>query len=161
MKRYFSSIMLILSLLAICLITCSCGPGIIDFYIFSDIGECENINTYKDENATVTVYDTPQEDENLCDLVYNDFFAACYDSSDLKFDIFAYEFTDSDSAKKYYEKVTGTSQNSDTCFSAYGGMTTYTVVVIDGSNAYCANTTQKDSEELKSFLGEVFSKKIN
>lgn len=160
MKKILRYIIATITLLIMSAVICSCGPGIMDFYIFSDIDECNNIEAFKSEDATITIYDSPDLDKNLGDLAYNDFFAAYYDSNELKFEIFAYEFVDSDSAKKYFERETGIETDISTRFLASGGIKTYNVIVIDDCNAYCANTSQKDSEDLKLFLGEIFSKKI-
>lgn len=159
MKKILRYIIAVITLLIMSAVICSCGPGIMDFYIFSDIDECNNIEAFKSEDATITIYDSPDLDKNLGDLAYNDFFAAYYDSNELKFEIFAYEFVDSDSAKEYFTKVTG-KKSLETNFSASGGMTKYRVIVIDEYRVYCAYTSLKDSEDLKLFLGEIFSKKI-
>lgn len=148
------------SLIIICALLILCGCDATDFYIFSDISECDNIEAFKTEDAIVTIYDTPDLDDSIDDLEYDDFYAAKYESAELDFEIFAYEFADSDFSKTYFEINTGIKTDLDTHFLASGGIAKYTVIVIDGCNAYCANTTQKYSEDLKLFLGEIFSKKL-
>lgn len=151
---------LAVTLIILCILLISCGRDVTDFYIFSDISECDNIEVFKTEDAIVTRYDTPDLDDSIDDLEYDDFYAAKYESAELDFEIFAYVFADSDSTKEYFKKETGIETNLDVHFLASGGMFKYRVIVIDGCRAYCANTTQENSKDLKLFLGEIFSKKL-
>ena len=151
---------LAVSLIIICTLLILCGCDVTDFYIFSDISECDNIEVFKTEDAIVTIYDTPDLDDSIDDLEYDDFYAAKYESAELDFVIFAYEFADSDFAKGYFKKQTGIKTDLDVHFLASGGMFKYRVIAIDGCRAYCANTTQKNSKALILFLEDVFSKKL-
>lgn len=146
--------------LLLCASLCSCGPDNTDFYMFEDISECDNIEVLKSEDVVITVYDAPDSDKNLGDLEYDEFYGAEYESAELDFKIFAYEFSNSDVAKEYYKNETGMETELNTVFLASGGMAKYSIIVVDSNRAYCAYTTQKDSEDLQLFLGEIFSKKI-
>ncbi len=155
MKKILVSIVLII----MCIGLCSCFPEEPVFYIFEDINECENIEKLKSDDATVTVYDTPSADKNLGDLQYDDFYCASYESDDLDFEIFAYDFVDSDTAKEYFRKETGLHEIRDTHFLASGG-TKYRIIVLDDDRGYITTFKTHDLEEVKTFLTRVFSKKI-
>ena len=82
-------------------------------------------------------------------------------SLDIEFEIFAYEFKDSDSAKRYFNNVTGkNSEELDTNFSASMGMTSYRLVIIDFKKAYIVQGPSNNAEEIQDFLKENFTVKI-
>lgn len=146
-------------LICVMILLCSCGPDNIPFCIFEDINECENIEKLKSEDAVITVYDSPDLDKNLGDLQYEDFYCASYESKELDFEIFAYDFVDSDSAKEYFRNDTGLSEIRDTHFLASGGMG-YRIIVLDDDRAYITTFKTRDLREVKTFLSRVFSKRI-
>ena len=140
-------------------------------YIFSDIDECENIETYGSEHAEITRYDSPTKDKYWDGLKYTAFYGANYTSAEFDFKIFAYEFQTSEHAMKYFENITGkkiigqnVSGNDDhpeTTFSTSAGATTYRRVVIDARNAYLITSSKKDAKDVEQFLSKVFSKKLD
>ena len=150
----------ILTLVICCGMLSSCENRVPDIYIFENISECENIEEYKSDDAVVTIYDIPTDDKNLDDLEYDSFYAASYESDELDFEIFAYEFVDSDSAKEYFSKKTGIESVYSTMFLTSGGMTKYDIIVIDESRAYYAETSKEDEEDMNQLLSRVFSKKL-
>ena len=156
MKKLIISIILI----AFCSGLCSCIPKEPICYIFEDISECENIEKLKSEDAVVTVYDSPDSDKNLGDLQYDDFYCASYKSNNLDFEIFAYDFVDSDSAKEYYNKETKLGCDSDATFHTSKGMSLYDIIALEYDKVYIAKSSAKDSDDLNSFLNKVFSKRI-
>ncbi len=156
MKKITVSILLII----ICFGLCSCIPKPPVFYIFEDINECENIEKLKSEDAVVTVYDNPDSDKNLGDLQYDDFYCASYESKDMDFEIFAYDFVDSDTAKEYYNKETKLGCDSDATFHTSKGMSYYRVVALDHDKVYIAKSAARNSDDLNSFLSKVFSKQV-
>lgn len=139
----------------------ACTSKKFDFYIFEEISECDNINGDLYTNAKLTLYDTSDKDKNVKGLSYRSFFAGEYISDELDFKIFAYEFENTENTKKYFENVTGKKNVNDTTFSTSKGMFEYMIIVIDNKNAYCTYTDPADETALKSFLGEVFSKKLD
>jgi predicted heme/steroid binding protein len=139
----------------------ACTPKKLDIYIFEKISECDNINGDVHTNAKVTVYDNSDKDKNLKGLSYSSFFAGEYLSNELDFKIFAYEFENTENAKKYFENATGKKNVNDTTFSMSKGMFEYMIIVIDNKNAYCAYTSPSNDEALETFLAEVFSKKLD
>ena len=69
-----------------------------DFYIFNEIDECEKLIPVDKSNINFAIHDVADKDNDLKGLLYNDFFGMSYESEKLKFEIFAYEFEDADSA---------------------------------------------------------------
>ena len=150
-------ILSILCFFALLFQLCGCIFEFSPIYIFADISECENIEKLKHEDAIITVYDTPEKDKNAKGLEYEKFFAAEYDSSELEFEIFAYEFKDGDTAKKYFRNETGKKDDRDINFSSSKGMFGYILIVINDNMAYSALSSSADADELEDFLANVFS----
>ena len=123
------------------------GPQKLDFYIFEEISECEDLVSCAN-GATIQKFDSPS-DENLKNLKYQDFFSAKYESADLTFEINAYVFDSSATAKKYFENITGKSLDLETNFLATGGMTKFKVTVIDQEKAYHIETNRNQAKELE------------
>lgn len=138
---------------------CSCSKSNINYYAFSDISECENIENKKHRDAKITTYDS-SEDKYLNGLTPDGFYGANYASEQLTFDIFAYEFKDKKTAKNYFENSTERSSDRDVNFLATSGMSQYKLVVLFNENAYVVYTSVKYKEEVNAFLGEIFSTKI-
>ena len=64
----------------------SCGPGSMDFFIFSDISEMETLAS----DERFDRYDNPSEDRKLDGLLYDVAVCGEYSSDELSFEIFAY-----------------------------------------------------------------------
>ena len=111
----------------------------------------------KHDDAQIQIYESPDKDKNIGNLSYEKYFGAYYSSSELDFEIFAYEFENKDDAKLYFNQVTGKDEQRDQSFSASGGAITYRQVVLDGKNVYAAYSSSGNSEKLQEFLGTVFS----
>ena len=77
-------------------------------YIFADMKECESILS---AGGSFSEYADVSSDENVRELTYTDFFAGEYNCDDFEFKIFAYEFDRVDSARAYFDEITG--KNSD------------------------------------------------
>ena len=131
-----------------------------EYYIFSDISECDNLLTATD--GTVILQMQTEQDKKLKGLVYENYRVAEYSAKELHFKIFAYEFADEDSAKAYFCNATGKHVDFDTTFTMSTGMFGYLdLIVIDGRNAYRIDSTAKDYKELESLLKESFTVKIS
>ena len=156
MKIRFVGFFLIFCVVISC---CSCGFKGHVYYIFSDISECDKIDEQKQENAEITLLET-STDKYLKDLCYIDSFACDYSSSELKFTIYAYEFSSNEDAMQYFENTTGKSNQPDTSYSASKGMFNFKLEVVDGNKAYRVTSPLKYDEELLSFLATVFSIEI-
>lgn len=160
MYKYFRCVVICSLLINICIFNSACSPKEISFYIFENIKECATLETQKTKESYITLYDSPSKDKNLNDLKYDEFYAGKYSSDELSFEIFAYQFIDSDNAKIYFKNNTGIETNLDTHYLASGGISKYNVIVIDNKNAYCINTKKSQANELMLYLSEVFSKKL-
>ena len=80
---------------------CSCGKALkIDVHMFSDIEECNNIVSSKENEAQIN-YLSAEEDKNSKDLKYEEFFGCKYICEELSFEIFAYSFSNSELAMDY------------------------------------------------------------
>ena len=129
-------------------------------HIFRDISECDNFEDSEQGNVIVTKYDTPIKDKNIKELSYEAFFAAEYSSPELSFEIFAYEFSSDNDAKRYFCNVTGKNADLDTNFSESGGLISRTLVVIDNTKAYVVHTNTFQMEALKELLEQKFSQRL-
>ena len=130
-----------------------------NYRIFENISECEKIEANMAEDATITKYRTPEADQNLKDLSYNAFFAAQYESSDMSFTIFAYEFSNNEAAKQYFKNSTGKTSKTDVNFSCATGLFSSEErgVFIDGNNAYTVLSVPKHSNDIYDYLAQCFS----
>lgn len=127
-----------------------------EYYIFSDISECDNLLTATDE--TVILQIQTEQDKKLKGLVYENYRAAEYSAKELHFLIFAYEFADEDGSKAYFRNNTGKNVAWNTNYSMSSGMFgSLELVVIDDRNAYCIYSTAKDYKELEALIKESFT----
>ena len=150
-------ILIVIALVVLTLI--SCVPDNMNFYIFESIEECEEIAEYA-ENSTIEKYDTPETDKYLGSLEYEAFYAARYQSRDLSFVIYAYEFTNAETAQKYFKNATGKPDGYQTNFVSSKGSGVFDIAVLDGNKAYYAKSNASCATELEALLGTVFSKKL-
>ena len=141
-----------------------------EYYIFAEIGECEKLLPSDQTNIKIEIYDTVSNDKNLQDLSYNHFFAMDYKSNSLQYEIFAYEFEDSDSALKYFVNVTGQTNyekklplddnDENKLLSASSGMFSYRLVVVYKNMAYQIIAPKQYKSELHDLLSSTFSIRI-
>lgn len=134
------------------------GPKGNDVYIFADITECEGFSIRED--IQFSIYDTPIKDSNIGTLSYERFIGGYYTLNNIDFELFAYEFNDSLSAKEYFSKTTGKSDELNTNFSINRGMLTYRLIVIDDKRAYTISSKAENGDEISELLAETFSVKI-
>ena len=88
----------------------------------------------------------------------------------MKFEIFAYEFEDSNSALKYYVNVTGQKSyekklplddtDENKLFSASSGMSSYRLIVVYKNMAYKITAPKQYKAELHDLLSSTFSIKV-
>lgn len=128
------------------------------FCIFSDISDCEKFEEY--DGVEVKKHDTPKKDKYLKDLKYERFYAGEISSRDFEFDIFAYEFCDEESAKKYYDNVTGVDTERNSTYLSSWGTFSGELVVIHGKNAYILRTSTYDRNQALDFINEIFKVKV-
>ena len=142
-----------------------------EYYIFAEIGECDKLLPSDRTNIKIEIYDSASNDKDLQDLSYNHFFAMDYKSNSLQYEIFAYEFEDSDSALKYYVNVTGQTNyekklplddnDENKLLSASSGMSSYRLVVVYKNMAYQIIAPKQYKSELHDLLSSTFSIKMS
>lgn len=159
MKLYYAFSVLMLS--CIVFSATSCHSPNMDFYIFSDITECESITQLNYQNSEVIKYDTPINDEYVKELTYLNSYAAQYSSTTLQFELYAYEFESAEVAKQYFQNATGKNDGKSTTFLLSSGIKKSELVVIDENRAYFAFTSRTQTGEMRKALSEIFSVKLN
>lgn len=162
MKKFYPLVFIncICVCIFIILSTVSCGKRH-DFYIFENISECQGIQNSTLSGAKFEHYEI-EKDKKLKGLTYTERFCGKFSCDEFEFEIFAYEFENAESAKKYFDNVTGTADNIESYTSFYGnfGMFSVDIMVFDFEKAYRVNLSKSDIEEVFQFLSTVFSKKI-
>lgn len=138
---------------------CSCKP-IEDVHIFTDIKECQNIQSSKADDADVTIYDSPTKDKDLKDLEFQAFFGCKYKSDSLTFELFAYEFENSDVAMNYYANATGKRKDPNPTFTASTGIPTFSMAVVSENRAYSVSCLTGNKTALIAFLNSCFTENI-
>lgn len=161
MKKITVFICLLICLSLGLFIMASCSDKNMDYYIFQDIEECQNIISLNYTNGEFVAYNNPNNDKNLKDLKHIDFFAGKYKSDELIFEIYAYQFENANEARRYFNNVTGKNAELETNFSSSQGISQYRLIVIDGEYAYCVTTSKSNAQELIKVLEKIFSKKIS
>lgn len=145
---------------ALLLSFCSCEISDPQINMFANIGECQNIELLKSQDAKVEIYDLPERDRALKDLEYEEFFACKYTSKDFKFEIFAYVFSNEEDAMQYFENETGKTDDPNPTYSISSGMNSYSRIIISGNKAYTVNCKKSKSEQVVAFINSCFSKRI-
>ena len=131
--------------------------GNTDYYIFESIEECEKIETLNFTEQKITKYENPDKDKKLKSLQYEAFYGAKYESKEVNFEIFAYEFATEEDAEAYYKKAAGEKTADKSAYSASGGMFIADFEVKYYNKVYRVKTTSNDLFEIKDALGTIFS----
>lgn len=141
-----------------------------DYYIFENIDQCEELTPPGMTDVNIERYGTPAADKDRGKLKYDDFFGMNYLSDELEFEIFAYEFPDSDTALKYFVNVSGmdsyekrlplAADDENNLFFSTKGMFRYTIVIVHQNKAYKLNAPNSCEDELDELLSSVFSYKM-
>lgn len=140
------------------------------YYIFSEISECEHLIPDNKDGVTVERYSNADNDEDLKELSYEEFFGMKYKSDILEYEIFAYEFSNSDSALEYYVNVTGKKsleknlpldiEDENKLWSTSSGMILFEVVVTHKNKAYKLTAPKQYEREINELISIVFSTEI-
>lgn len=138
-----------------------------EYFIFQDINECSLLLPADRSDLTIEEYTLPDKDKNLSNLSYEHFWGMKFHSTELEYEIFAYEFVDSDSALKYYINVTGqssykkelplSSDNINRRLSSSKGILSYRLVVVYQNKAYLIISPSKYEDAINKLLAENFS----
>ena len=134
-----------------------------EFFIFENISECEQLLPTDVSDSTVEKYITPDKDKKIKELSYKEFWGMKFTSSDLEYEIFAYEFADSDSALKYYTNVTGRSDDlpyKDKRAHATKGMFNYDIIVVYQNKAYSLSAPLRCADSIDELLANAFSYRL-
>ena len=135
--------------------------GLTSFTIFADISECEEVFQKDIENANFEKYNTPHSDEYIKKLEYESFFAGKYSSDEFEFEIFAYEFKNSDLAKAYYKNYSGDHAPKNSLFGSRTSVFSYELIVVDYERAYTIYASTNDSKKVELFIHDAFSVEID
>ena len=133
------------------------APGYADVCIFEDIGECENLENSADPGTSVERYEGSEKDARSEGLSYSDYYGAMYSSPELRFEIFAYQFSSEEDAEKYYMNATGRACEDGTDYFVSSGFPHYSIVVLDGRKAYFAECFALNAPKMHEFLAASFS----
>ena len=146
-------------------------PSTHEYFIFQNLEECELLIPANQSDADIDRYDSPDADKSLKGIPFNDFWGMKLQSDALEYEIFAYEFADSDSALKYYVNVTGQksyekklpleSEDENKFLSASKGMTSYRIVAVYQNKAYQIIVPKQYAEEINELLASTFSQKLS
>lgn len=153
---------IILVLLSTVITLCSCKPKDVEVYIFTDLSECQAIESDQFTNAQVTVYDSPSNDKYIKDLDYSNFYACNYSSAQMHFELFAYEFPDSETAQAYFRNATGQAGNKTVNYLISEGLfsQTHHRIVCSKNLAYSIYTNPSDADAVANYINHIFSEKI-
>ena len=141
------------------------------YFIFQNIDECERLIPSDQSKLTIERYASPGKDSNLKGLSYNAFWGMEFRSSDLKYEIFAYEFVDSNSALKYYINVTGQTsyekelplneRYENKRLSSSKGMSSYRLIAVYQNKAYVIVAPKQYEDIINKMLASTFSFQIS
>lgn len=134
-----------------------------DNYIFENISQCENIAEIFGTKEKFVRYQNASKDEHLFGLKYKDFYAGKYESILCGYEIFAYEFENTDDARKYFNTSSNTTWGNEEYPSAFAvrvSIWSSRMYAISGTSCYTINTTRLGEVIFLSRAKSVFSKKI-
>lgn len=154
------ALLVALMILSLTITMSSCGPKDYEIYIFTELSECYALEDKQSEEIQITVYDSPEKDKDLRNLVYTECYACNYSSSELQFDLFAYEFPTQETAKKYFKNATGKDTTEIFNYSGSKGLSSFRLIVIKDNLAYSIHTRASDEEKATSVINQLFSEKI-
>lgn len=142
-----------------------------EYFIFQNIDECERLVSADQTDSIVERYVSPEKDKNLKNLSYESFFGMNFYSNELEYEIFAYEFVDSNSALKYYINVTGqTSYEKELPLdesyenkrlSSSKGMSSYRLIAVYQNKAYVIVAPKQYEDIINKMLASTFSFQIS
>lgn len=138
-----------------------------EYFIFQTIDECEQLISTDQTDLLIERYASPEKDKNLKELSYESFFGMKFHSNEMEYEIFAYEFVDSNSALKYYINVTGQSSyekelplsddKENKRLSSSKGKSSYRLIAVYQDKAYVIVAPKQFEEAINKLLGTTFS----
>ena len=129
-------------------------------YMFSDINECNNIIINKSDMDYLALLFTSEDDKNLNGMEYRRFFAALYEANNVHFKIYAYDFVDNKTAKRYFKACAKRESigNRDCC--VYTDTKKCIVTALDSTRSYSLYTEPKCKKAVDDYLRRAFSIEI-
>lgn len=129
-------------------------------YIFKDIRECNNILINKGDSDFVSLLLTTEGDENLKGMDYQNFFGALYETDSMHFKIYAYDFVDSKTAKRYFKACAKREcmGNRDCC--VYTDSKKFVVTALCSTRAYSLYTEPRCSRAVENYIKRAFSEEV-
>lgn len=138
-----------------------------EYFIFQTIDECERLIPTDQTDLIIEQYVSPEKDKNLKELSFESFFGMKFHSNELEYEIFAYEFVDSNSALKYYINVTGqnsyeeelplSDDNENKRLSSSKGMSSYRLIAVYQHKAYVIVAPKQYEDAINKMLATTFS----
>lgn len=130
--------------------------------IFADMAECESLEDLSVGEGRFTRYHNTALDDKLNGLQYTSFFSGSYSCDQFEFEIFAYKFVNANSAKTYFENVTGKNSDSrESNFSLVSGAVRSHIAVFSGDSAYAAYFPTSALTNVLEILSKQFTIQIN
>ena len=157
LKKYRAIVFFLLILLIMCFCSCKLAPT--DVYIYNEISECYSIENCP--NESIIVYDQPSEDKYIKELEYKNFYGCDFTAKEFSFQLFAYQFENSDSANEYFRSVTGKKSSEEKNFTDVTSLFSYRRVVVDNENAYIVYSEPEDAAAVIAFLNGIFTKELH
>ena len=121
---------------------------------FEDIGVCSQLDEFKVSNDALA-------DKYIGDAEYIDSYnyKLCYDKAE--FMMYAYEFDNTENAKKYYSQVEGKTVDGDIDYNGRSGLFSSELIVRYNNNVYRIETGNTlDCIKAKKCLNSVFTVEI-
>ena len=126
--------------------------------MFNDIDDLKSILSV--ENARIIVYDNSNEDVHSKNLTFKEYFGFNFQSKNINFKMFAYEFDNQETAHKYFENATGVKNERETTFLYSSGMKQFKGIVAHQNKAYALYTNASESEEVLNFIKTYLPEKL-
>lgn len=124
---------------------------------FANISECEALIERAQADGTFEIYESPASDKHAKGLEYTTFFGGKYSDSECRFEIFAYEFPDRETAVTYFKRHTGKNSRIEVNYSSVIGLFGAHIIVLNGNTAYVVYTPSIYQPKTQQVLDEVFS----
>lgn len=142
-----------------------------EYFIFQTINECEQLIPADQNDLIIERYASPEKDKNLKELSYESFFGMKFYSNELEYEIFAYEFVDSDSTLEYYINVTGqksyekelplSDNEENKRLSSSKGMSAYRLIAVYQHKAYVIVAPKQYEGAINKLLATTFSCRLS
>ena len=129
-------------------------------YMFQNLEECKQLKSYEQIPAQIVEYLDPTIDKNYNDLNYKFFWGMKYQSENLEYEIFAYEFTSKDYALKYYVNVTEDDTSDYITWIEIFSDNQYEFVVIENDKVYVIKSSSLYIDSINKMLSDTFSVKF-